>query len=64
MMSTTENPELKICFLVLNYKIFQVFWGFEQLSSSIVWRVVAFSQNYLCDFFFNQPNEAKPNDRL
>jgi len=45
MTSSTKNPKLKAFLLILNYKTFRVFKGFEELSSSIGWQVVTFSQN-------------------
>jgi len=47
LTSSTKHPKAKtkIKLFILNYKTFWVFRGFEQLSSSISWRVVAFSQN-------------------
>jgi len=43
MTSSTKNPKPKTkkFFFILNYKTFSVFREFEQLSSSIAWRVAA-----------------------
>jgi len=40
----TRKPKLKT-FFISSYKTLRIFRGFEQLSSSIGWRVVAFIQN-------------------
>jgi len=48
MTSSIKNAKLKTTkklLWILNYKTFQIFRGFEQLSSLIVWRVMAFSLN-------------------
>jgi len=42
---STKNTASKIkIFFIQNYKIVPIFRGFEQLSSSTGWRVMAFSQ--------------------
>jgi len=46
MSTSTKHPTSKTKKkLLLNYKTFTIFRGFELLSSSSGWRVVAFSQN-------------------
>jgi len=45
-MSPAKDRNLKLpIFFNWNWRTFQVFRGFEQLSSSISWWVMAFSQN-------------------
>jgi len=39
MTSPTKKTKLNI-FFIANQKTCQVFWGFEQLSSTIDWRVM------------------------
>jgi len=43
MTSPTKNKKIQnfsISFIIENYKIFRIFKGFEQFSSSIGWRVM------------------------
>jgi len=61
MMSPTKQQIFKtfqFFFLNWNYKTFRICWVFEQLSCSIGWRVMAFSQyrqGYLLpDLIFHQ----------
>jgi len=41
----TRHPKLNKILFISNYKTLPIFRGFEQLSSSISWRVMALSQN-------------------
>ena len=44
-LTTTSVGHRHEFFFILNYKTFPIFRGFEQLSCSICWRVMVFSQN-------------------
>jgi len=61
MMSQTKKQRSKtfqFFFLNWNYKTYRICWVFEQLSCSIGWRVMAFSQYaqgyLLSDLIFHQ----------